>query len=180
MAILIDTYSESNQSTSQSVRSGLVIIDGQAFTATGLLLASAIFNLSRDGSPTGNCYARIYTHSGTYGTSSVGTGSPLAESDPIDVTTISASPTFTLTTFTFSGANRIYLVKDTPYIIAFNFEGGSSGNDINVGIDAISPTHGGNRTFFNSAWNAVSTSDSCFYIYGEAPGGQSVSLLGIQ
>ena len=58
---------------------------GQSFTGNGLILNSAEFYLKKKGSPTGNAVVKIYAHSGTYGTSSVPTGSALATSDNFDV-----------------------------------------------------------------------------------------------
>ena len=53
---------------------------GQSFTGNGGTLDSCVFELGKSGSPTGNAVAKIYNHTGTYGTSSKPTGAALATS----------------------------------------------------------------------------------------------------
>lgn len=167
----LDSYSESN--TDQDVQSDNTTTgNAQSFTpaSTGTL-GSVKFWLKKVGSPTGNAICKIYAHSGTYGTSSVPTGAALASSANFDVTTLTTS--YQLITFTFSGANQITLTGGTRYCVAFEQVSGANWPALNVpkmGGDSSSPTHGGNRAFFQTgSWSASSTFDLVFYVLTTAP-----------
>lgn len=163
---VIDSYSESNRSVDMSI--GQTTGDhglGQSFTGNGGIATAALFymkNMAGSGA-TGNATAKIYAHSGTFGTSSVPTGSALATSDNLDVTTIPEG--LSLVTFTFSGANQIVLVNTTKYVVTVEYNSGG-GSTIQVGGDNTSSSHSGNLIFQNSSdvWAAFSTWDLCFYV----------------
>lgn len=168
MAVIIDSYSETNQSSQGGVRNGYSG-DGQSFACgvSGYNLTSVKFYVKKTGSPTGNYYAELYAHTGTYGTSSQPTGSPLATSDTLDVSALTTS--FQLKELTFSGAQQYALVNGTKYFIAIRYTGGDASNYLLVGGDDTSPTHGGNRDWLTdpSTWNVASGVDVCFYVYGD-------------
>lgn len=169
MATIIDSYSESNFVTDTT------ITVGQSFTGDGQTLDSAKFYLKREGSPSGNVVAKIYAHSGTFGTSSLPTGAALATSDNVDVSTIGTG-SYALVDFPFSGANRITLANGTKYVVvwetSFTFP-----NYVHIGYDSTSPTHGGNFSFFSGGvWNVENTRDLLFYVYGVSPSSASASL----
>lgn len=167
MSILTDSYSESNYVDA------VIKLDNvgakatmQSFTGNGKTLDSCKFYLSKTGSPTGNAVAKIYAHSGTFGTNSVPTGSALATSDNLDVSGVTGS--FALYTLLFSGANRITLANGTNYCLVIEYTGGDASNYISSAQDSTSPTHAGNRANQNpsNTWfNNSSTRDSIFYIY---------------
>lgn len=175
MSVLVDSYSESNGGTNGSVRDDLYLRWGQSFTATAGVLDSAKFSIKRVGSPTGNLVATIYAHTGTYGTNTgKPTGSAIATSDPIDVSTIST--TQALVTFTFTGANKITLVDATKYCVVLERSGGSAWNGSNyiwVLCDNSSPTHSGTTVYYTSSWNAYGAGvvDTPFYVYVDDPTG---------
>jgi hypothetical protein len=159
MAQIVDSYSESNQDT-YYVRFETYPRVSQSFTANGGTLNSCEFYLKKVGSPTGNVYAEIYAHTGTYGTSSIRSGSALATSDAVDASTI--GETFGLTSFTFSGANKISL-SETYYCVGIYYNGGAALNYLYVGADDSTPTHSGNVANYD---NEVDLSaDLCFYVY---------------
>jgi hypothetical protein len=165
---LVDSYSESNQNTTVTISAGLTTkMVGQSFTSNGYTLSSCKFYLRKNNSPTGSVYAKLYSHSGTFGS----TGVPLtllATSDAVDISTLSTS--FALVTFTFSGAEKYAMVNGTNYFIVFDASAaGDATNSVSVGVDTTSPTHGGNRANYTSSWASVSTSDACFYVYGDRP-----------
>ena len=165
MAVLIDSYSETNQDISTNLRNGSTRAVGQVFTIVGsYTLTSCKFYLQKLGSPTGNVTAYLYAATGTVGTDAVGTGSPIATSSAIDITTISTS--VALVTFTFT--NPYDMVNGTSYAIVCEFLGGDASNALIIYYDNSSPTHAGNKALINasSAWFASATQDSCFYIYG--------------
>jgi len=176
---LIDSYSEENFSNDYSVivfhpsSTGWGSAVGQSFTCGGSYkITSAKFYLKKYGSPTGNMHAVLYAHSGTYGTSSVPTGEPLATSDDFDISLLSTSRV--LETFTFTGAQQYEMSSSTKYCIIWeNCESGTmdGSNHPYVGHDRSSPTHEGNLIqWLNSDWSFVNTWDCIFYVYGEAVG----------
>jgi hypothetical protein len=156
------SYSESNQDGTVDVNNVTIGI-GQSFTGTGGVLSSCQFYLKKSGTPTGNAVAKIYAHSGTFGTSSIPTGAALATSDNFDVSTLTTS--FALTTFTFSNnTNWFTLVNGTNYVVTIEYTGTAS-NFIQVGYDGSSPGHGGNySSLVTVTWTPLATRDVCFYV----------------
>ena len=168
MSTIIDSYSETNATTLQvinNIASFYYIAKGQSFTGSPCILDKVVFYTSKVGSPTGNCYAKIYTHTGTYGSSSLGTGSALATSDAIDVSTISTSNS--LVTWNFSGGERIEL-ESKYYVVVVYYDNGDASNYIQINSDNTSSTHSGNFVSYKriDGWSNGSV-DSCFYVYGE-------------
>lgn len=161
----IDHYSETNQSAGTSLQdtAGMDVSGvGQSFTGNGYPIVSCAFYLKATGSPTGNAVAKIYAHTGTFGTSSAPTGTALATSDPLDVSTLTGS--YVLTRFSFPTAQQITLVDGTNYVVTIEYSAGSGGNTVEVGSDSSSPSHDGNGTkYFSSLWN-TDTVDYCFYV----------------
>ena len=147
--------------------SGGITALGQSFTGNGLTLTDIQAYLKKAGSPSGDLTAKIYAHSGTFGTSSVPTGSALATSGTIDAATLTT--TATLTTFTFSGG--IVLTNGTKYVLTIegSFPGGA--NNPGWGADFTSPTHGGNASYEIGAgsWSADGSTDLIFYVNGTTP-----------
>ncbi len=90
---IVDSYSESNLTSYSSIHQySSKRYDGQSFTCgVTVTLSECKFYLNKYNSPTGNCYALIYAHTGTYGTSGVPTGGELATSDAVNVANISTS-----------------------------------------------------------------------------------------
>lgn len=165
-SITIDTYNESNQDAFQGVATGSDCIGaGQSF-AVGILgtkLTSCKFYLLKTGTPTGNGVAKLYAMGGSFGTTSVPTGSALATSDNVDVSTITGS--YTLITFTFSGANQYLMTAGANYVITFEYTGGSVSNYIRFGTDTSASTHPGNFSQNTGTWGALSR-DGIFYVIG--------------
>lgn len=166
MAILVDSYSESNFNVNSGINSVNVSAVGQSFTGDGTYLSSAKLYLNTAGFLSDNyAYAKIYAHSGVYGTSSVPTGSPLATSLPFSV--LSLTYENTLYDFTFVGVNKIKLENGTKYVLAINYDFDTFLNVVGVGGDSTSPTHSGNKCSYDGSWSAVSTTDLCFYVYSD-------------
>lgn len=148
------------------VEHALVSFDnyGQSFKPTATIKVGSVrFILERVGSPTGNVTAEIYAHTGTYGAGGTGTGTVLATSNAVDITTI---PTVRgWFEFTFSGANQITLTADTPYVVVVSYPAGASGTDtIRVYKDDVSLTHAGNAAGFWSGWQAHTVFDVPFLV----------------
>lgn len=166
---LIDSYSESNYDSdgtlsSDSGSSG----KGQSFAGVAGKIISAKFYLYKVGTPTGNAVAKLYAISGTHGSTAVPSGSALATSDNLDVSTLGTS--MALATFNFTGANQYTMSAGTNYIIAIEYSGSGGTNNIRVGLDVSSPSHAGNYCSATNAmvWSASSTIDTIFYVYIES------------
>lgn len=142
---------------------GDIEMGGQAFTGDGNYLHSVAFQLAKNGTPTGNMTVKIYaeTHATAYGTDSVGTGAALAESDAIDVSTLTTSRV--IKTFTFTGANRIQLTNGTKYVAVVSYNNATWPDYLRMGWDNTSPTHAGNACYYKSAtWFAQADRD-CYF-----------------
>lgn len=160
MSVLLDSYSDSNYDYDGYTGGGS--FRGQSFTnlVGSYKLASAKFYMYRSGTPTGamNMRAVLYEHSGVYGTSSIKTGSALATSS--DVLVSSIGETIDWVTFTFDGTYS--LTPGAYYCIEVELDADATGQVV-FGIDATTPTHSGNY-YASSANNAR---DLIFEVYGD-------------
>lgn len=163
MPNLVDSYDESNQNNFTQLGSGSYTAFGQSFTGNAEKLESCKFFLRKTGSPTGNVVAKLYAHSGTFGTSSVPTGAALATSDNFNIATLTTS--FQLITFTFTGAQQYLMSAGTKYFIAIEYTGGGGSDLLEPGYDTSSPTHAGNMARDFGGWGSASGADACFYVY---------------
>jgi hypothetical protein len=161
--VLADSYPESNCETYRSLN-GVNLKVGQSFTAIDGNLDSAKWHIKKVGSPTGNAVATLYSHSGTYGTTSV-PNSLLATSDNFDVSTLTTS--YQLITFNFSGANKVYMTNGTYYCICLEYTGNLI-DYVDQCVQMTAPTHSGNSCFYTTSWNQ-SPRDAIFYVYEEPP-----------
>jgi hypothetical protein len=182
--VVVDSYSESNWSIDRNVGislgGGFILITGygQVFSVSGTYtLDSCKFYLSKVGSPSNNITASIYAVTGS--PKEKPTGSALATSDSIDVSSFGSSDA--LVTFSFSGANRIQLTTG-DYAVVVNDTVTSATDYLNVGADDTSPTHAKNETAkINGVWSDspnVPASDVIFYVYGDNGGGTPVIVSG--
>lgn len=161
----IDSYSESNYNGNYPLAEGLgAYALAHSITGDGRAIGRVRLYMSKTGSPSGNLTVSIFAHSGTFGTSSVPTGSALATSDVINASSLSGS--LGLIEFTFSGGNQITLTNATKYVLVLNGSFAGSTNVPNWGIDGSSPTHGGNMAVKDSGgtWTADNAVDACFYV----------------
>ena len=140
---LCDTYADTNYSASNQALYVDVVGKGQSFLGNGSQLTRAGLYLGRSGSPDGTLVAHLYAHTGTYGTNGVPTGSPLATSTTIkNCSSIASGAHWEY--FDFDGA--VTLTNGTPYfIVVASTNTGSLSNNIGVGQDNTSPTHGATR-----------------------------------
>lgn len=177
MANIIDSYPESNYANNGSIYSSFPA-DGQSFTVSVAdhKLNSCKFYLEKIGSPTGNAVAKLYSHSGTYGSSSV-PNSSLATSGTFDVSTLSAV-SYQLITFTFTGVNKVLLANATYYCIVVEYSGGDINNRVSVGLDDTSPSHSGNRFYYGAGtWNVSASHDDIFYVYADPPVASNIIMF---
>jgi len=170
--VLIDSYPESNYLNTRdpigdNYPNGELLL-WQSVTGSGIDASRAVFYMKKTGSPAGLITAKIYAHSGTFGTSSIPTGPALATSEPISHNELTTS--MALISFNFTGANRINLVNGTKYILALDGTGiSATGVDVaSAAVDISSPTHAGNMGYYDGVtYTPGSTVDVCFYLYGE-------------
>ena len=170
MATIVDSYSESNYNYNWSV-TGYVAAGrnnelGQSILGNGKILSSVDFFIRKSNSPTGNITARIYAHTGVFGTSSKPTGAILAESNPVDISTLSEL-SLSLVSFTFSGTNNIELTNGVQYIVSIYYNGSSDVHKLIVGADGTGEHQGNICHYANNTatWGATATYDLIFYVY---------------
>ena len=168
----IDSYAEANRDNHISIKAlhpsagAVVSALGQSFTGDGNKLGYVKFHIKKVGSPVGELTARVYTLSGTFGTSSVPVGAALASSSPMAIEDIGAGD-FELVTFTFDGSFTVAngsqrcIICEVSSVTLFD-----TSNYIQIGVDASSPTHGGNSIYYwNSGWVDEDAWDTIFYVY---------------
>lgn len=156
----IDSYSESNQDSYLNTSSSTGAF-GQAITfGSEEDIGSVKFYMMKSGSPTGSMYAKIYAATGTVGTDAVPTGSVLATSESVDVSTLTGS--FALVEFVFSSA---YTASAGDYCIVVEYTSGDDSNYVRGGSDTSSPSHSGNSCYYPGSWSSY-TDDMCFYVLG--------------
>ena len=162
-SLLIDSaattgYADTNCDSSQLV--------GQAFQVQNTsTLDHATIRMRTTGTPTGNFHLLIYAMSGSYGSTAVPTGSILATSDTISVGSLTG--TYSTSTVTFSGANRISMTSGQNYVLTCDYANTSYPNAILFGNKTPSFA-GGNQSYFSGSWNALATYDMAFELWGES------------
>ena len=161
-ATLVSSYAPSNKDTDYALGDGTTTARGQSFAATAGVLSRARFYLRKVLAPTGTAVAKLYAHSGTFGTSSVPTGSALATSKTFDVSQLETT-NYAMVDFEFD--DRFSLVAATNYVIVIEYSGGDASNYVQVGGDSSAPSHGGNAAVFTGTWAAQSGVDLVFYVY---------------
>ena len=148
---LVASYPSSNYGSDATMYNGSFIAFGQDFLVSQyfLTLNNASFYIKKSGSPTGNVYAYLYAITGTYGTNAKPTGTPLATSTALDVSTLTTS--YQTITFNFTGTNQVALANGTYYYIVISYTGGDSSDKVEVGGGFVSPV--GDVSFLNgSGW----------------------------
>lgn len=172
MATIRDQYPSTNQDSTVGLSAYHCPSRGQAFEIdANALLTACEFYLRKDGSPTGNIFAELYAGTGTLGTNCVGTGSALATSANVDVSTLTTSAA--MIEFEFDGSYE--MVAGTDYVIMLTYSGGDVSNFVRMYRDASSPTHEGNYVWYWDGWYSSATIDFIFSIWGEDPSAKSAS-----
>ena len=164
----IDTYASSNQSGSISQYPANNEQVGFAVTlGSGYSIQSVRFWLKKLGSPTGLMQAKIFASTGTVGTSGLPTGTVLKTS--IDVEASSLTTSFAFVEFTFE---EPYAASAGDICVLLEYKMGDSSNNVIVGTDSSSPTHGSNTFKTNTAngsWAADTSQDLIFNLLKAGP-----------
>jgi len=159
-------YDETNYSFSVYSRYSTIGGLGQSFHGNGKLISSCQFYIRKNNSPTGDVTAYLYEHSGTFGTSGVPSGSYVAISDAIDISTVGTN--LSMVEFIFS--TPFLTVDGTEYVVVVEYPGGDSSNSLHVGMDDESSTHPGNLSLgsVGGSWSEQSTKDAIFYVFSKS------------
>lgn len=170
----IITYANANADQNNYIANGDNDAIGQSFRSSGYLLSRVTFYGRAVGSPTGDTTARLYGHTGTFGTTGTPSGSVLATSDII--TAASISTTAGPVTYTFSGDQQYYMPSGSIYVIAWYYTGGSTSNHIACEVDISAPTDPGRAYYLNgTTWTTTTqdptgtsgaTDDMTYILYG--------------
>ena len=169
----MDSYSESNQNDFAPLGSPTgsteISAGGQTFAGNGGTVNVCSFYLKKVGSPTAFMTAKIYAHSGTWGSTGV-PSTLLATSSPIASSELTTS--FQLVYFSFPTAYTT--TNGTKYVCVLDFTAtGSDTNYIELGGDWINKTHSGNACYnmpASTGWNYSTNIEICFYVgYGVVP-----------
>ncbi len=149
--------------TTYQLNSGGTTAVSQSFAVSvnAVLLVRVRARLKKNGAPTGNLVAKLYAHSGTFGTSSVPTGAALATSENIDVSKLTTS--YQEIEIRFLGTAQVSMTASTNYEIAFEYSGGDASNYVQVD-GAAAGTHAGNKAAFAGSWTAAAAADLWFMV----------------
>ena len=168
---LIASYPSSNANDEFGLKYNSNIALGEQFTPSfDCSLSMAKFYVKNTQGKVGTLTARIYGHTGTCGTDALGTGSPLAISNPINANTLNTS-TYALQTFTFLGSNQIPLLSGTCYIVVIYLEDGDNDPYKSVNVSGHYPhgyaSNNSGQGLLSGTWRAdPSGDDIIFYVYG--------------
>ncbi|MHA2265770.1 MAG: hypothetical protein ACXAEN_25550, partial [Candidatus Thorarchaeota archaeon] len=120
--------------------------------------------LRKQGSPTGNMYAKIYASTGTMGTNATPTGSVLATSQAVDVSGISTdSGNYDWgewRQFIFVADQQITLTNGVDYFISFEYEDADASNYIEITRATAGISASFNSAYYDTGWTAE-TDDHC-------------------
>ena len=141
---------------------------GQSFTGVATKITSCVFVVKKtSGTLTGNAVAKLYAHSGTYGTDSIPTGSALATSDTVAASTFSDTGDG-VHTFTFSEDEQYEMSASTKYCIALEYLNADGSNYISIYGGGDGTDHNGNPFYGDTGdFNSDNSYDLEFWVYGE-------------
>jgi len=167
--VILDSYSTSNINTdSAPVQLAGAIGIGQCFTPSSSgTLTSAGLGIKRVGTIEGTWSIRIYSITGTYGTSCI---PDALLADSLDFTGATVQTIYTMYTASFDSSNQIPLTFGTNYAILLTLISFAptpccdSLNHLVLGIDSTSPTHPGNQFTCLPSCTASSSFDASFQI----------------
>lgn len=152
---------------------------GQSFTGNGGYLNRCQFFGRRGASmdASAQVVAKLYAHTGTFGSGGTPTGDPLAISDPITANSLSTTNAW----YSFNFGPGVQLVNGTRYFIILELwsHGGGAAGSVVLMAHSTASSHGGNSAIFpgntadaQASWTAQ-TSDVLFRVYTVAAPSQT-------
>lgn len=121
--------------------------------ASSGVLSRAQFYMYQSGTPAGNIVANLYAHSGTFGSSSIPTGDPLATSNAVAADSLPTS----IGVVDFEFEDEYTMSAYTNYVIAVEYD---DEGPVYIGYDGTSPIHSGNAATTNgTTWTPDNTKD---------------------
>jgi|WetSurMetagenome_2_1015567.scaffolds.fasta_scaffold08824_2 hypothetical protein len=170
MAVLVDSFTNGNYGN--SFYAGSISKSGETFVpnASGSLY-SAKFQFEKVGSPTGTMVFTLYNITGTPGVNAKATGTVLATSSSLDVSTIS-SGSLNYYELLFPAGQQYIINSGNNYCIiaeyTSTFSDGS--NRIRQGGDVSGSDSGANGTYYSSStWYSDTNTFVKFYVYATPP-----------
>jgi hypothetical protein len=157
-----EDYNSADTGTDYALGNGTNVGQAQAFAvgAVDCYLTRVRFHLKKFGSPTGNLVAKLYAISGAYGSAAIPTGTALATSENLDVSTLTTSYLVKEIGFT----TQFKMTASTDYAISLEYSDGDASNYVQV-EGAASGTHAGNSSTKTGAWAANASADLWFYAF---------------
>ena len=167
---LLDYYPKNNASNYQPITSfsdqsswGTIYQTG----STGESISQVGFKLYKDGAATGNCYAQVWTTTGTFGSGMIPLNM-IAQSAPIDASTTTTSSLV----HNFDFPRTVPLAANTSYVVNFWYDNAPASNAIirmwhdNTSF-TVSPHNVVNYPADHSGWMGNTTDrEMIYYIYG--------------
>jgi len=159
-----DSYNPSANNSQVLVSGGYTSMSASFTAATSGRLYEATWRLYRDAQTTGTVRAAIYAIAGSHGTTAVPTGSALATSDLVDVTSFGTSSYGTDIAFRFSGTNQYIFAAGTVYALVIELVSTSGGN-VYVSQES-GGIHAGNLAYYTAAggWATSAAHDFAFSV----------------
>ena len=166
----IDCYNEANFDGNHQFNATLIAM-GQTFTGQEVPLNYCKFWLLKTGTISGNAVAKLYAHTGTFGSTGVPTGEALATSDNFNVSSI----TTTASPITFTFSTPYTLVNGTKYCLVVEYSGSDATNKLQIADDVSTSTHPGNNISYGGSWAANNGYDTIFYACSNTNVSQTLS-----
>jgi len=127
----------------------------QSIHGNGATISGAKFYLKKVGAPAGNMTAYLCAHSGTFGSTSIGTTTIYATSTAVAASTVGTD----LGWIEFTFPTPYTTAANTDYVIYLAYTGTST-NYIQAATDTSTPTHQGNySSYTGTTWTAASGTD---------------------
>lgn len=157
------TLDYSTETNSNIVFSSDVVFAGQTFNTRPASLTSVKFYLKQVGTTSGNMYAALFEHTGTFGTTGAPTGTVLATSDTVNAAGIVATD-YVEVEFTFTA----YTLEWGHYAVGLHFNSGTDGDATIYLARGLDPGHPGVAFTFETVggYTTDSTNDAGFAAIG--------------
>lgn len=161
---MTDTLDYATTTDSNIAFSSDTVFAGQTFQTPPASISGVKFYLKQLGTATGNCYAVLYAHQGTYGVTGTPTGTSLATSDTVNAGTVVATD-YDEVEFTFSTA---YPSNFGIYGVGLHYHSASDGDNTLYMARGLATDHPGVSFIYTTAGGYVtdSANDAGFAVLG--------------